>query len=47
MDNLRIVSEPHAGEEHISSVREATAKHNMAVTRDSYYSPLAISLRDG
>jgi GNAT superfamily N-acetyltransferase len=44
--NLRIVSEPHAGPETISFVREAIARHNVAVTRDTYYSPLAILLKD-
>ena len=46
MQNLRIVSEPHAGPETISFVREAIARHNVAVTRDTYYSPLAILLKD-
>ena len=47
MHNLRIVSEPHASPETISFVREAIARHNVAVTRDTYYSPLAILLKDG
>jgi GNAT superfamily N-acetyltransferase len=46
MRNLRITSEPHAGQEEITFVREAIARHNVAVTRDTYYSPLAIFLRD-
>jgi GNAT superfamily N-acetyltransferase len=46
MQNLRITSEPHAGPEALTFVREAIALHNVAVTRDSYYSPLAILLRD-
>ena len=47
MGNLRIVSEPHADPEEVTFVREAIARHNVAVTRDTYYSPLAIFLRDG
>ena len=46
MRNLRITSEPHAGPEEITLVREAIARHNVAVTGDTYYSPLAIFLRD-
>jgi GNAT superfamily N-acetyltransferase len=46
MRNLKIVSEPHAGPEELTFVREAIARHNVAVTRDTYYSPLAIFLRD-
>jgi GNAT superfamily N-acetyltransferase len=47
MRNLRITPEPHAGQEEITFVREAIARHNVAVTLDTYYSPLAIFLRDG
>ena len=47
MQDLRIVSEPHADTDTISFVREAIARHNVAVTRDTYYSPLAILLKDG
>ena len=46
MQDIRIVSEPHADPETISFVREAIARHNVAVTRDTYYSPLAILLKD-
>lgn len=46
MKNLRIVSEPHAGEQDKAFVREALALHNVAATQDAYYSPLAIFLRD-
>ncbi|MFL5990555.1 MAG: GNAT family N-acetyltransferase [Rubrobacteraceae bacterium] len=46
MRNLRITSKPHASQEEITFVREAIARHNVAVTRDTYYSPLAIFLRD-
>jgi hypothetical protein len=44
--NLRITSKPHANQEEITFVREAIACHNVAVTHDTYYSPLAIFLRD-
>ena len=47
MQDIRIVSEPHADPEAISFVREAIARHNVALTRDPYYSPLAILLKDG
>jgi RimJ/RimL family protein N-acetyltransferase len=43
--NLRITSEPRAGPEEITFVREAIARFNVAVTGDTYYSPLAIFLR--
>ncbi len=46
MQDIRIVSEPHADPEVISFVREAIARHNVAVTRETYYSPLAILLKD-
>ena len=46
MWNLRITSKPHASQEDITFVREAISRHNVAVTRDTYYSPLAIFLRD-
>lgn len=46
MQNLRMVSEPHASQETLAFVRDAIALHNVAVTQDSYYSPLAILLRD-
>ena len=46
MRNFRITSKPHASQEEITFVREAIARHNVAVTRDTYYSPLAIFLRD-
>ena len=39
-------SEPHASEQDKDFVREALALHNVAVTQDAYYSPLAIFLRD-
>ena len=46
MQHLRIVSEPHAGEQDTTFIREALALYNVAVTQDAYYSPLAIFLRD-
>ena len=46
MQNLRIVSKPHASEEEISFVREGLIRHNIAATGETYYSPLAIFLRD-
>lgn len=46
MKDLRIISEPHAGEQDKAFVREALALHNVAATQDAYYSPLAIFLRD-
>lgn len=46
MRDLRITSEPHAGPEAISFVREALARFNVAATQDSFYTPLAILLRD-
>jgi GNAT superfamily N-acetyltransferase len=46
MRGLKITSEPHAGKEVISFVREALGRYNVAATRDTFYSPLAILLRD-
>ena len=46
MRNVRMSSEPHASEQDKAFVREALALHNVAVTQDAYYSPLAIFLRD-
>ncbi len=47
MQGLRITSEPRANSEDATFVRESLALFNVAVTGDSYYSPLAIFLRDG
>ena len=47
MQDIRIVSEPHADPEAISFVREAIVRHNVALTQATYYSPLAILLKDG
>ncbi|MGH3145093.1 MAG: GNAT family N-acetyltransferase [Rubrobacter sp.] len=46
MHNLRITSEPHAGERDAAFIREALALHNVAATGDAYHSPLAIFMRD-
>lgn len=47
MQGLRITSEPRTSSEDSTFVRESLALYNVAVTGDSYYSPLAIFLRDG
>jgi len=44
--NLRIVSEPRAESGDATFVREGLALFNVAATGDSYYSPLAIFLKD-
>ena len=46
VQDLRIVSRPHAGEEDINFVREALTRHNVAATGDTFYSPLALFLKD-
>ena len=46
MPDLRISSEPHGNQEDATFVRESLALFNVGVTGDSYYSPLAIFLRD-
>src|SRR5215216_1883804 len=46
MTNLRIVSEPRGDAEDATFVRDGLALFNVAVTGDSYYSPLAIFLKD-
>src|SRR5918992_2579385 len=46
MTDPRIVSEPRGGAEDATFVRDSLALFNVAVTRDSYYSPLAIFLKD-
>ncbi|HVD35615.1 MAG TPA: GNAT family N-acetyltransferase [Rubrobacter sp.] len=46
MTNLRIVSEPRGDTGDATFVRESLALFNVAVTGDSYYSPLAIFLKD-
>jgi GNAT superfamily N-acetyltransferase len=47
MTDLRIVSEPRGDEADATFVRDGLALFNVAVTGDSYYSPLAIFLKDG
>jgi GNAT superfamily N-acetyltransferase len=47
VSDLRIISEPHCSQENATFVRDSLALFNVAVTGDSYYSPLAIFLRDG
>jgi RimJ/RimL family protein N-acetyltransferase len=44
--DLRIVSEPHGSTGDATFVRESLALYNVGVTGDSYYSPLAIFLKD-
>ena len=46
MSDFRIVSEPHCNQEDATFVRDSLALFNVGVTGDSYYSPLAIFLRD-
>ena len=46
MSDLRISSEPHSNQEDATFVRESLALYNVAATGDSYYSPLAIFLKD-
>jgi len=46
MTNLRIVSEPRGDAGDATFVRESLALFNVAITGDSYYSPLAIFLKD-
>ncbi len=46
MPDLRISSEPHSNQEDATFVRDSLALYNVAVTGDSYYSPLAIFLKD-
>ena len=46
MTKPRIVSEPRAESADATFVRESLALYNVAATGDSYYSPLAIFLKD-
>lgn len=46
MANLRIVSEPREESADATFVREGLALYNVGVTGHSYYSPLAIFLKD-
>ncbi len=46
MRNLRITSEPQASPEDTAIIRDGLARCNVAATQHTYYSPLAILLRD-
>ena len=46
MENIRVVSEPRASSADVDFVREGLSLFNVAATGDSYYSPLAIFLKD-
>lgn len=46
MENIRVVSDPRAGAGDVDFLREGLSLFNVAATGDSYYSPLAIFLRD-
>jgi GNAT superfamily N-acetyltransferase len=47
VENIRVVSDPRAGSADVDFVRDGLSLFNVAATGDSYYSPLAIFLRDG
>ena len=46
MENIRVVSEPRASSADVDFVRDGLSLLNVAATGDSYYSPLAIFLKD-
>ena len=46
MRNLRITSEPQASPEDTAIIRNGLARFNVAATQHTYYSPVAILLRD-
>jgi GNAT superfamily N-acetyltransferase len=46
VENIRVVSEPRASAGDVDFVREGLSLFNVAATGVSYYSPLAIFLRD-
>lgn len=46
MDDIRVVSDPRASSDDVDFVRDGLSLFNVAATGDSYYSPLAIFLRD-
>jgi GNAT superfamily N-acetyltransferase len=46
VENIRVVSEPRASSADVDFVREGLSLFNVATTGRSYYSPLAIFLRD-
>ena len=47
MENIRVVSDPRASAADVDFVRDGLSLFNVAATGASYYSPLAIFLRDG
>jgi GNAT superfamily N-acetyltransferase len=46
VSDLTIISEPHCSQEDATFVRDSLGLFNVGVTGDSYYSPLAIFLKD-
>jgi GNAT superfamily N-acetyltransferase len=46
VENIRVVSDPRASSADVDFVRDGLSLFNVAATGDSYYSPLAIFLRD-
>ena len=46
MENIRVVSDPRAPSSDVDFVRDGLSLFNVAATGDSYFSPLAIFLRD-
>ena len=46
VQNLKIVSEPQASPEDTAVIRDGLARFNVAATRHTYFSPVAIFLRD-
>jgi GNAT superfamily N-acetyltransferase len=46
VENIRVVSDPRASAADVDFVRDGLSLFNVAATGDSYYSPLAIFLRD-
>lgn len=46
MENIRVVSKPRASSGEVEFVRDGLSLFNVAATGDSYYSPLAIFVRD-
>jgi len=46
MQNLKITSEPQASPEDTAVIRDGLARFNVAATQHTYYSPVAIFLRD-
>jgi GNAT superfamily N-acetyltransferase len=47
MESIRVVSDPRASSADIDYVRDGLSLFNVAATGHSYYSPLAIFLKDG